>query len=369
MGVDYKQFDILHALGYINKNEPLWWDNNSKHPKEILSVKSFEKRLRPIGSYPLSHPESSKWQINLYVGDTTPIVLVPTTLAGINVTLFITASPYTPKPDHRNWDKYEPAKQQRLIHESISQIKKETREKKYWETSQNIILLPHIKGFFIEQIGNRYLYYPTLKTDFARIDNPNNGWEHYLIYSPTETKELKNSLKMEKLDYMVVFDKLIKQPVACRTENIIDILAEMHAIRTKKPDLKKDHYVKRRPILKTIESKLMEEVPYYNFNHNTEKFLVSYFPLKLPEIEDSIPIALTTRFDTGDLSFIRPMAIGIFHDLVKNGESAKLNILPFVNEEFAMLISEEASVQLGLDIYSVVLKSKKGNPRYSQFKK
>jgi|GEM_PF-6884857 len=369
MGVDYKQFDVLHALGYINKNEPLWWDNNMKHQKEVLSIKSFEKRLRPIGTYPLSHPESSKKQINLYVGDTTPIVLAPAIIAGVNVTLFITASPYTPKPDHRNWDKYENAKQQHLIHESISQIKKETREKKYWETSQKVKLLPHVKGFFIEQIGDRYLYYSTLKTDFARIDNPNNGWEHYLIYSPTETKDLRDSLKIEKFDYLVIFDKLIKQPVACRTENIIDILAEMHAIRIKKPDLKKDYYIKRKPILKTIESKLMEEVPYYDFKPDDKQLFVSYFPLKLPEIDDSIPIALTTRFESESLSFIGPIAIGVFHDFVKSNDSKKLNILPFVNEEFAMLVSREASVQLGLDIYSIVLKSKKGNPRYQQTKK
>ena len=69
-------FDVLHKKGIINKAEPIWWDEDYKDPREVLPLKSFEKNLKLVGTFPISKLKGPVRDVYVYQSSTGKVPIV-----------------------------------------------------------------------------------------------------------------------------------------------------------------------------------------------------------------------------------------------------------------------------------------------------
>ncbi len=363
---DVDLFDVLDKKGIINKAEPIWWDEDYKDPREVLTLNSFEKNLRLIGNFPISGPKGPVRDIYVYQSSTgkVPIVDIEIFGSGFNIPFLITVRPFTYQERDPYWKMHNDSKRSHMLrgqHALVSEAKRLTKELGYWSTKSNIMYLPHIRGILKQKIGKKHIFYPIKITDFIRVADPENKGKVDLIYFPIDTKELHETLKPMKLDYLIVFNNLVKNPVGERAHQALNEMSEQKAVIIDHTytdcDTGKWHYV---PLSKTLRIGGLEEVVYNEFKPGQENRF-SYYPIKIPEFEYAMPIAFSTNI--GEWCKEKGIfVLGLFWEY--NKEKNQFRFLPFINKDVARAAAERLSSELGMQFDYMTMKRKRGFCRY-----
>lgn len=357
----------LAELGWIRKQAFTWWDLDYSHdPREFLKFEEFEKRLEYLGNYPLVKESRYSRDLYVYTDNEVPITTLEIYVENQPVNLFITARPYTLKErgEHE-------ISQEKLI----TLLKEKIQRNGFWRWGAlteglKDMFLPHIRGFVKEKRGNRFLYYPVMPE--IRIDCESYG-EHedrvdnmyYLVCKELERLGKEYLLFKEWYGHTCGENTLAQDKVnQARYE-----LYSKRALLTKKRKGKK--LCRDGDCLKSVEIKWdgLDWVVYDEL-HINGKDLVAYYPVRVQDMIETIPIAISTR--THPNGRAGHFVLGVFDsyqgeytDLKGNRTSPRLSIFPFTNEEFAEEVAEQVSICLSSEFRSIILNRRKGCNYYS----
>lgn len=353
--------DKLDEWGWIRKEEPLWWDlDYSKDPRELLTITEFEKRLKYLGKYPLfKNRDNTTLDINIYVGDKVPVTVLDVKIKDMKIPLFITVRPYTYKEsinsisipyDIINDDE----KQKKTEYDLIKILEREG----YWAedsrlSRRKIMFLPHVRGFFKEKKKKRFFYYD-LKHSFLGLLEKIPFWEPEILYA----------LKKIKKDYFIFMPSNLS--ITDRSRQSLDELMNIESIlKIKSRKGKRGRWNphsrppgRPKPGVKTIEWIGSEQVVYDDFELN-EKDLISYFPIRLRDMKEAMPIAISTRthpYGKDKGAFV----LGVFFQY----NEPTLRVVPFTDKDFAYNVSQQISKELGFDFKSIILEHSPGKNHY-----
>lgn len=364
----------LDFLGWIDRSNFSWWDLNSqKHPVELISPEDLYERLKAVGNSalmtqgaldkmlssgkkPLPFNVLSKRKICIYPFETTPVTVLDVILTGIEVPLVITARPCTIKQMHQHgFFKPKVPTSQSGLENTLGKALKKTGA---WSSlNLSLSFLPHVLGYFMDQAGDKILYYPVDSAPFME-----DG------ISPLEIALMQKGFEFVlPANGHYVFSNIA--PVKIRSfqalkELIIPTLDRSHAIVATK-NARSDK--KRKPRLKQLALDGWKHVLYDEVNTAASP-VVAYYPTRLePELRQATPIAISNRnpFTQEEGTYL----LGVFFDFESAGEGSRekseLTLVPFTTKKYAVQSAQKIEAETGIKIdYVVFYKNRAGEGKY-----
>lgn len=351
---------IEHAnsLNYIDLANPSWWDMDyPKDPREIMSYVEFESRLKMMGKSRI-HRRDDPRNIGFYVGKNVPVTVLNIEIEGTQFPFFVTARPATMKESANLF--IDRSLQETINGTSETEINQKIIEKglamlvqgniPISENHLPLMYLPHVRGIFKEQRGNRFFYYPLRFggnpdiPSYKKVDLAlrSNGKEHILAWECNP-------------DYF-------GPPALDHLNQAVDEL-----ILSRKVLIKRN----KRGAWKLKSTNLswpgLEHVPYDRFIPG-ETDIVSYYPVRPEGFVESIPFALASRSHPQSKANKGKFLVGVFgnYSPPRDKYPANVSVIPFTNEEFARDIAEKIKKEMGIkdNIRPVVLDRAPGKCEY-----
>jgi len=327
--MELNDLDFLEKRWGVDKEEPLWWHfNYPKDPREFMSFDNFCNELVAVGKI-------EDFEYKIYKGWNIPITLLPLMIEGREINLFVTARPYTPKETY-----------DRNFLTSLEDLAKDIKDKKKWPLLSQF--LPHVRGFAKEIKDNTFFYY---HCDLEEAPTWNTNFENNSL--------IKKALQEKKIDFIdkihflaplggvYLTDKSKLALDACASGEKV-FFGYTGAVKEKITGRIKSNNFKfeRRslpPSFKRVE---------YNKFKKSKENLVSYYPVFMEDIEESVPFLLCNNiYGERDL-----FNIGVCWD----GNT----FVAIKDEYFAKESSEKISKSLDKKIIPVVFDKEKGSYKY-----
>ncbi len=92
------------------------------------------------------------------------------------------------------------------------------------------------------------------------IDDNENPGKVDLKYSPININELHETLKLMKLDYLIIFNNLVKNPVGERAHQALDELSELKAQLNSLSESEKKYYENNKDAVKEKASQRLKKI-------------------------------------------------------------------------------------------------------------
>ncbi len=331
--MELSDLDFLEKIDWIQKNEPLWWNFN--YPKDerdfMPDFKDFENQLIDVG-------KRDGFEYKIYPGWNVPITLLPLNIEKKQITLFISARPYTPKEisymgDFRN-----------ALEDLAKEVKTE-KEKRFPSVGYSDYFFPHIRGFAKEVKDNVLFYYPYgLGDPFPWYKSK---YDSNVLIKKALEKEGINFLK----DFIIgrrgmmyglsLWDKAKKASKPCAKED------KIHYRNSWSGKNIKFEWITLPESFRQVE---------YNEFKKSKESLVSYYPVVMEEVNESVPFALCNNvYGKRDL-----FNLGIYW-----GNNC---FIPHKDEEFTKESSKKISQILNKKINSIIFYKQKGSYHYKILK-
>ncbi len=302
----------LQQKRFIKDGSPLWWSTDyAPDAREYVPFDEFRERLVYLGEcsttrrnlYFGSNDENlMPREVYLYPGPKVPISLLNLEVESHNLPFLVTARPY-----HRN----------ELLSTPFSRFLFEHPLESLPDYVQDggIIDLPnhfypHIRGLFAGTRGNHFFWYLTHATTF---------WEEF-------GKPIKNALEKKNLGFIGFYDSPMFGDRSYA--EVWDELAE-------KPQL----VDQKRPTWVDFPHSEVSAEEFIKGYQKTDQDLLVFYPLRLPDFEDTLPLVITTK--THQASNLRsPVVLGIYAENGLAGYCRKAGILRIKDKQLAEVISE-----------------------------
>ncbi len=292
--------NVLHQRGWIDINKPLWWDlDYSPDPRELVDINEFMERIVRFGRHKYFFAEPPLFvDFNLYKSERVPVTLIDCEIEGEKIPLFATARPYNQMELTYRAELWPEENMRKALEDSdhanekYAQIKKKYKprfaeaagnqheEYSLWmeyikelsEIKGYVFLewhfFPHVRGVFKERVGNHFFWYPVLSTDFQRA--------------------IKNSLgRLAYIFNVWVYD--VNWYTKVGADNVPQLSTPFQELKNKR-------LINATKTVNYPTSDLME-VAYDEFIKRLDGkvHLVSVYPVRHPELEETIPLVLSTR--------------------------------------------------------------------------
>ncbi|OGH12240.1 MAG: hypothetical protein A2857_00545 [Candidatus Levybacteria bacterium RIFCSPHIGHO2_01_FULL_36_15] len=241
----------LRTEGSIRAGSPYWWSTDFvPDPREYMPFEQFRSRLVPV-------EKDGKTYFHLYTQKAVPMTTVTLPIEGEDLTFMVTARPY--RLDSKNLVDCGDLTD-RFFDRSFSEIAEDIE--KYHGTIMQLHCLPHVRGLFVGAGGNHIFWYPDRNISFI--------------------EKIEDALKKQNLNFI--------QPAGYSGAGRVELsYANAHEELTQKKLIAGRTAVK---INFPHEEVSADEFLDYQ---KTEGDLVLCYPLRLPTINETIPLAIATR--------------------------------------------------------------------------
>ena len=231
---------------------------------------------------------------------------------------------------------------------------------------------PHIRGLFAGKRGNHFFWYPLepfssfsggLFSDEAWELIESNIEEYQDMFSP----QIWNQLREGRQFGRQLVEALEKQDLSFlgfyNTSGVI-------YLNSKYSDVWRE--LKRKEELVDFRRTVKVDFPFQEVS--TEEFiagyqalgqdLLVYYPLRLPGIKTTLPLAIATR--THREGRKKPAVLGIFADNGAVGRCRRVGILRIKDRQFAASISRAITEDFGVSMDTVLFTPREGRPKYER---
>lgn len=330
----------LKEKNFINDGSPLWWSTDYKpDPREYLSFDEFRQRLIHLGNHKthvihdyLAPERLVERDVYLYPKPKVPITILNLDVSGEQLSFLVTARPYHRKELEIS-DSYSTVSSDcRLFgYPELKKIPKFVRSGGVIDLPEHFY--PHIRGLFAGRRGNHFFWYNL------------HLWSAF-------GQTIKESLKSKELSFISFYHPTEGGRRTYR-EVWFELLRKENLVDHKKPrslDF---------PYLEVSTEEFIEDY------QKTNKDLVVYYPLRHPDIENTLPLVISTR--THQESMIRkPSVLGIYAENGSIGWCRQAGILRIKNRQFAEEISKSISGDFGIPVDTILFIPQKGRPKYER---
>ncbi|MDD4937634.1 MAG: hypothetical protein PHX34_01230 [Candidatus Shapirobacteria bacterium] len=302
----------MRRTGIIRNGSPYWWETDYKpDPREYIYFDEFIKRLTLV-------PETKNTYI--YTREQVPMTTLNLDIENTTYPFMVTVRPY--HPNSVNLVEYD-GMERGIEYGSMPFVQKDGN-------INNVLLedhfVPHIHGLFAGVKKTHLFWYPIINVDF--IDK---------IYRALLYKKL-GFIKPWINDVGIIYRGYMSRYVEKTYDRAHNELTKKGLIAGRK-----------RPILPDFNYEWVSTKEFINQSENEN--LMLHYPLRLSDIEETIPLVIATRTHQKS-KIIKPTVLGVAagmrDDLHRNDGFWRIK-----NGRFAETITQTISEDLGIKIDTV----------------
>ncbi len=337
-GSSLQNIKELKRNHFIKDGSPLWWSiNHTPDPREYLPFKEFRNRLAHLGEcrttrtdfYLLGDKHPVQRDVYLYPEPRVPITVLDLEVLGQKLPFLVTARPY-----HEKELFYRPFSAFLHHHPSIKKLRDYVQSGGVIDLPDHFY--PHIRGLYAGRRESHFFWYP------LRI---NSWWREF-------GQHIDEALKKKGLSFIELYD-----PPFAEDRTYSDVWAELLEKKTL-VDQKKPTWVDF-PYIEVSAEEFLEDY------QKTDQDLLVYYPVRLPQIETTLPLIMATR--THNESRQRnPVVLGIYAENGEIGRCRRGGILRIKDRQAAESISQSISRDFGIPVDAVLFTPQKGRPKYER---
>jgi len=325
----------LKAKRIIAEKSPLWWGiDYSPDPREYMDFSDFKKTLVHLGSCPTTTTEffstgykTIERDVYLYPKPAVPMSILNLQVLGQTLPFLVTARPYHEK------EKFDQPGSLFLIENpDIKKLPEYVRAGKTIDLWNHFY--PHLRGLFAGAKGNNLFWYPV---------NFNVFWYEF-------GEKVREALDKRQLGFLGEFEPTYREG---RTYS--QVWNEL----TKKKDL-----FDPKPAWTDFESRQVSRDEFIA-EKDKEENLTVYYPVKVPNIEETLPVLISNRTHTQSKER-KPVVLGVYAENGGHGYTHRGGILRIKDPEIAKHVSREISTDFGMPIDAVLFIPQKGRPKYER---
>lgn len=340
-GIKSPTTEIIRELKsklFIKEGSPLWWSiDHTPDPREFLPFEEFRNRLVHLGEcqttrtdfYLLGDKRTVERDVYLYPEPRVPVTVLDLEVLGQKLPFLVTARPY-----HEKELFYRPFSAFLHYHPSIKELSDYTQPGGVVDLPDHFY--PHIRGLFAGRRDSHFFWYP------LRI---NTWWRDF-------GQHIDEALKKSDLSFIELYDPPYRED---RTYS--EVWTELEE-KKGLVDQSKPGWVDF-PYTEVSAEEFLEDYP------KADQDLMVFYPLKLPDIENTMPLIVTTRTHKGS-RFKKPVVLGIYAENGLVGRCRRGGILRIKDRPLAETVSKSISEDFRIPVDAVLFTPQKGRPRYER---
>lgn len=319
----------------IINTSPLWWSTeNTPDPREFMSFETFLNRIVDVGKtysvVTFREKEMEIPQTYLYPKPQVPMTILELEIDSQKMPFLITARPFNLVEDYQ--DPFE-----EFLHKYGNVNKLMNALKKGAKVSLLDHFRPHIRGLYAGKRNENIFWYPLLYSDKYDLG-----------------EIIKNGLKKRNLSFIDTYGIAYNgNPWGSR--RYLDAWVELKCSGNKNIDLK----TLCRPDFNYKEVSVEEFLEDYQKEEN----LLVYYPFHVDGYNYQWTIVLSNKTHyAGKLQ--TPVVLGFYIDNGSLGFANRHGIARIKNKDFAKLINNTLSKDIGINISTVLFTPQRGRPKY-----
>jgi len=328
----------LKEKRFIKDGSPFWWSiDYAPDPREYLPFEEFRRRLVCLGECNTRRglhgwrEDVIKRDVYLYPEPQVPVTILKLPIEGQKLPFLVTARPYHKKELYFHpFPKF-------LYEHPLETLPEYARSGGVIELTDHFY--PHIRGLSAGRRGNHFFWYP------LRV---NSFWHDF-------GQKIQESLERHGLSFIGVYESPTMAPTEERTYS--EVWGEL---------IKKERLVDfRKPSWIDFEATEVSAEEFLEDYQKTDQDLMVFYPLRLPDIESTLPLIVATR--THQESRLKePVVLGIYAENGRMGRCRRGGILRIKDRQLAEAVSESISEDFRIPVDTVLFTPQKGRPKYER---